>query len=160
MLSHIKSRVEFDVYGPIEDEGYWTLCTTLAQALPANVQFEYRGVLDSSQVVATLQGYDAMLLPTKGENFGHVIIEALLASCPVIVSDQTPWNSLAERGAGWVASLDRPHEFVAAIEELATLSESAYRQKCKAARLYALNVVAYATAKESNRALFEFERSS
>ena len=43
---------------------------------------------------------------TSGENFGHAIIEALACGCPVIISDQTPWNDLESFGAGWVIPLD------------------------------------------------------
>ena len=35
-----------------------------------------------------------MFLPSKGENFGHIIMESLAASTPVIISDLTPWKDL------------------------------------------------------------------
>ena len=37
---------------------------------------------------------DFLILPTKGENFGHVIAESLSASLPVIISQNTPWRNL------------------------------------------------------------------
>ena len=36
------------------------------------------------------QEYDLLFLPTKGENFGHVILESMSAGTPVLISDTTP----------------------------------------------------------------------
>ena len=41
------------------------------------------------------------VLPSKSENFGVTVAEALAAGTPVIASDRTPWRGLADRGAGW-----------------------------------------------------------
>jgi glycosyltransferase involved in cell wall biosynthesis len=38
--------------------------------------------------------YDFFVLPTIGENFGYVFLEALAAGCPLITSDRTPWTTL------------------------------------------------------------------
>jgi glycosyltransferase involved in cell wall biosynthesis len=46
-----------------------------------------------------------MVLPTYNENFGYVILEALLAGCPVILSDQPPWRDLEARQVGWTIPL-------------------------------------------------------
>src|SRR3546814_17574361 len=35
-----------------------------------------------------------------GENYGHVIAEALEAGLRLLISDQTPWRGLAEAGVG------------------------------------------------------------
>ena len=43
---------------------------------------------------------DLFFLPTRGENFGHVIAEALSVGTPVLISDQTPWRKLAAVGLG------------------------------------------------------------
>ncbi|TBR19257.1 MAG: hypothetical protein EPO57_04095 [Chitinophagaceae bacterium] len=37
-----------------------------------------------------------------GENFGNAILESLNYGRPVILSDKTPWNEVAEFGSGWV----------------------------------------------------------
>jgi glycosyltransferase involved in cell wall biosynthesis len=64
------------------------------------VQVKYRGELAPSEVRATFSNYDAFILPTLGENFGHVIAESLSASCPVVCSDKTTWTRVLERGGG------------------------------------------------------------
>lgn len=41
------------------------------------------------------------VLPTRDENFGIVVAEALAAETPVICSDGAPWSGLVDHGAGW-----------------------------------------------------------
>lgn len=41
------------------------------------------------------------VLPTQSENFGNAIAEALAHGLPVITTTGTPWECLAEEGAGW-----------------------------------------------------------
>ena len=38
--------------------------------------------------------------------------------CPVILSDQTPWNDVHAHGAGWAIPLDRSGEFTEAIRQV------------------------------------------
>ena len=57
---------------------------------------------------------DLFFFPAHGENYGHVIAEAMAAGCPVLISDQTAWRNLEEKGAGWDLPLDAPGRFRAA----------------------------------------------
>ena len=41
------------------------------------------------------------VLPSRSENFGVTVAEALAAGTPVITTFQTPWRELVDRGAGW-----------------------------------------------------------
>ena len=78
--------IQFDIYGNIEDKEYWELCKIELEKLPINVKWQYRGECDSNKVVETFANYDIFLFPTLGENFGHVISEALLAGCIPVIS--------------------------------------------------------------------------
>src|ERR1019366_6035225 len=101
MLDGVLGDVSFDIYGPAEDAVYWSECQKLISALPANVRVEYQGQIEHEKIGPVFAEHDLFLFPTLGENFGHVICEALLAGCPVLISDQTPWRDLEKRGAGW-----------------------------------------------------------
>ncbi|TDB72531.1 glycosyltransferase family 4 protein [Micromonospora sp. KC721] len=116
-LAVVRRPVTLDVYGPIEDPAYWRRCEALITALPPGVRVDYRGVLPPGQVPAALAEHDALVLPTLGENFGHVVAESLAVACPVLCSDRTPWTPVLTAGGGavvseftaaaWAAEIDR-----------------------------------------------------
>jgi glycosyltransferase involved in cell wall biosynthesis len=101
-LGNVSGAVEFDIYGPLEDTGYWSKCQSLIARLPHTVRVRYRGELLHADVPRTFSHYDAFVFPTLGENFGHVIAESLSVSCPVVCSDETPWSPVLESGGGIV----------------------------------------------------------
>lgn len=116
VLSHIRQPCRFDIYGPQEDPLYWQECEKRIAALPSHITVTYKGNLPHDKVTEVLGEYSAFLFPTYGENFGHVIFEALAAGCPVIVSDQTPWQDLEECEVGWVKPLADQAGFIQVIE--------------------------------------------
>jgi glycosyltransferase involved in cell wall biosynthesis len=62
------------------------------------------------------------VFPTLGENFGHVIAESLSASCPVICSDQTPWNDVLAAGGGTVLRDGVAAELGAELDRIAVMT--------------------------------------
>jgi glycosyltransferase involved in cell wall biosynthesis len=123
-LGKVQGRVRFSVYGPIEDPGYWAACRRLVERLPVNVTVEYRGVVAPSDVGEVLAAHHVFFLPTRAESFGHAISESLLAGCPVLISDQTPWHDLEARHAGWDLPLGEPERFTAAIERCVAMASA------------------------------------
>lgn len=135
-LLEVKAPVRFVVFGTREDEAYWNECVEIVDRLPANVIFEYRGFVRPDEVAANLAQADLFFFPTLGENYGHVIHEALCAGLPVILSDQTPWAAVAERKVGWVFPLDKTEPYVAAIESYWQLSLEERLAMARRAREY------------------------
>jgi glycosyltransferase involved in cell wall biosynthesis len=123
VLSAIEGDVEFDIYGPIEDRGYWRRCQRLVRT---GMQVRYCGALPREAVVPTFARYHAFLFPTRGESFGQVVFESLTAGCPVVISDRTPWTRLAARKAGWDLALGRPSDFAACIEAIRRMDDEAF----------------------------------
>lgn len=119
ILRDVAVPVRFDIHGPIEDEAYWKRCQEIARTLPDTVCVTYRGSIPHTDVPATLACHDLFFLPSRGENFGHAIFEALSAGTPVLISDQTPWRGLAERGVGWDLCLEGRAAFGRAVFESA-----------------------------------------
>ena len=127
MLAMTRMPMSLDIYGNQESADYWKQCERLMQGLPPHVTVIYHGNVLPEQVIQVMASYDLFFLPTLGENFGHVILEALLAGCPVLISDRTPWRRLQEKRAGYEFSLDRPEAFVEALEKFAAMDDRSFQ---------------------------------
>jgi glycosyltransferase involved in cell wall biosynthesis len=154
VLARVKGIVQLSVYGPTEDAAYWARCIGLARDLSAGVGMEYCGELKAEEVSGAFARHDLFAFPTHGENFGHVIFEALRAGTPVLLSDQTPWkpdlsDALAaiplESVEGWASALHEALERGPAQQQTARL----------AAREYARRYVAETDTDGQNIRMFE-----
>ena len=121
LLRDVRQPVRLDLYGPKEDVAYWQACEAIIRELPPIHTVQYRGVAEHRDVRAIFSNYHLLLFPTQNENFGHVILEALTAGCPVLTSDRTPWPNLEAEGAGWSIPLSNPAGFRAVIERCAAM---------------------------------------
>jgi len=126
ILKSVEATVKFDIYGPLEDHDYWNRCQAIIAELPANISVQYRGAVANSKVGDVFLQHDLLFFPTFSESFGHVILEALLAGCPVLISDQTPWQDLEVRNAGWVVPLDEPVIFKNILQRVARMDTDEY----------------------------------
>lgn len=154
VLSGVDRPVSFDVYGAIEDRAYFETCRRLAQAMPAQVSVRFHGAIAHEAVPACLAAHDLMFLPSRGENFGHVIFEAMSAGLPVLISDRTPWRGLVEAGVGWDIPLSDPDGFRAAIAEQADADEATLRARRAKARAHAAAVADDRQTLANNLGLF------
>lgn len=128
-LEQVRSVVEFTIYGPAEDEAYWKVCKAKLEKLPDNIRWRYEGDVPSEAVQEKLQRHEVFLFPTKGENYGHVIFEALSVGCIPVISDQTPWSVIAEKNAGCVLPLsDEMTGFAQVIDRLSEMGIEPRRQ--------------------------------
>jgi len=153
LLRSLKGAVEFDIYGPVIDGAYWRDCQKLIAAMPANVTVAYRGPVGHEAVQAALSAHHFFFMPTANENFGHAIVEALLAGCPLVTSDQTPWRGLAKRGAGWDLALDAPDEWRRVLQACVDMDAPAYERASRSARSLGQQIASTDTDRE-NRELF------
>lgn len=140
ILKEAKSNIKFTIYGPVHVQEYWEECKQELRNLPNNVKWEWKGNLDSENVVETLKLYDVFLFPTLGENFGHVIQEALSAGCPCIISNQTPWQDFESKGVGYVFPLDGKNDFVNAVDRYAIMTQEDFQRVSERAHKYAIDV--------------------
>lgn len=137
VMAAVKARVRLTIIGSAEDKAFWQTCQDRIARLPYNITVDYPGELPNDQLPAIIACHHIFALPTRGENFGHAIFEALVLGKPVLISDQTPWRDLQRSGAGWDLPLDDPQGFVRAIEEIAGLDQDVYAGRSKAARRFA-----------------------
>lgn len=140
ILQKVKSDIKFTLYGPDINKDYWNSCKKELNKLPDNVKWEWKGNLDSEKVVETLEKQDVFLFPTRGENFGHVIQEALSAGCPCIISDKTPWRDFEAKGVGYIFSLEDEELFVDAIENYAAMESVEFQRVSERVHQYAIHI--------------------
>ena len=123
------SMIDLDIFGPVEDISYWSDCEAVIDILPRNISVNFRGAVESSKVLKTIAKYDLYVLLTEGENFGHTIYEALSASVPILISDQTPWRQLQSKSAGWDLPLSDNKGLICALEEAVSWNSSQIKEQ-------------------------------
>ncbi len=140
ILKMVKCNIQLNIYGPIEDEYYWSQCKSQINKLPDNVSVSYLGELNPTDVASTFAIHHVFIFPTHGENFGHVIFESLSAGTPVMISDNTPWIG-DDKNAVTVIPNDMVDTWRDELEKFAKLSESAYQDRRFAAFQYVKNYI-------------------
>jgi glycosyltransferase involved in cell wall biosynthesis len=134
-------ELQVDLYGQIYNQEYWQSCLAVIEQLPSNINVTHKGIVDAEEIPELLKNYHAVFLPSRGENFGHVILESFMAGRPVVISDQTPWRNLEEKQAGWDLPLDSKAAFAETIIQLAAMDQGEYDQWCKGAAYVARTFV-------------------
>lgn len=126
----------FDVYGIMEDEEYFRECEKILKSLSNNVNYCYKGEVDPEKVLEILSGYDVFLFPTLGENYGHVIAEAMAAGTVPVISDETPWLDLEKHNAGYALKLNNLNAFKDVLTSLAKEDEESFRLRVDCCKDY------------------------
>jgi len=126
LLGSLDGEIDFQIYGPIEDKNYWTKCQKAINELPSNIKVTYNGLINHEEIVEMFNRHHVFLFPTLGENFGHVISEALIGGCPVIISDQTPWRGLEEFQVGWDIALENESKFISVLQQCLNMDQGDY----------------------------------
>lgn len=148
------TTIQLTIIGSLEDEPYWEKCRTIIAELPATVQVDYAGEIANHALPAITARHHIFVSPTRGENFGHAIFEALTLGKPVLISDQTPWRGLQAVKAGWDLPLDSPGRFREAIEEAGAFDQTAYEKWSRSTRQYVQNYINHLNLKEEYQKLF------
>ncbi|PEZ03466.1 glycosyl transferase family 1 [Bacillus sp. AFS018417] len=125
-LKDIDGKIEFNIYGPLEDKVYWSECERVIKDLSENIRVSYKGIVNRDRIMDVFRENHVFLFPTLGENFGHVISEALVGGCPLIISDQTPWRKLEELEVGWDISLKDEKRFIEVLQHCVDLDNKEY----------------------------------
>jgi len=154
MLLTVKGTVVFNIYGPVEDRRYWAECKRIMSSLPENVVAQYCGEVVHERVGITMSSHHILFLPTLGENFGHVILEAVSVGCPVLISDQTPWRYLEEKGVGWDLPLTNAEGFKEVLQRCVNMDHQEYVSVSEKAREYGRRMFENGDVIEKNRQLF------
>ncbi|MCC8015625.1 MAG: glycosyltransferase [Eubacterium sp.] len=148
IISNIKSNIIFDIYGPIEDEEYWSVCKELIEKMPENIDARYCGLLEHEEVMNTFRKYHLFFFPTFSENYGHVIVESLLSGCPVLTSDQVPWTDMQSYGCGFSFPLDARKDFINAVDVVSGWTQSEFNEAVSKCSEYTNDKIDFVKLKE------------
>jgi glycosyltransferase involved in cell wall biosynthesis len=147
-------HLHFDVYGEVEDAGYWEKARQIITHLPRNISVKEHGALPHIQVTEALEAHHIFVLPSKAENYGHAIFESWSASRPCLISDKTPWHHLKRQLTGWDLSLDSDQPRLNALIEAAYWDQAAFDSWCRNSREFAENHVEQFNLKQAYIKLF------
>ncbi len=136
-LQTVTAAVNWHIYGPVKDAAYWEECLAETKKLPANIRVHYHGECNPADLNEALQRFQLFIMPSKSENFGHAILEALSAGRPVITTDTTPFKQLQQEGAGYSISLQQPQQLAEAITFFAAMDAEKFAEAGKKATAYA-----------------------
>jgi glycosyltransferase involved in cell wall biosynthesis len=124
----VEGNIQYDIYGSAEDAVYIKECEAIIKKMPSNIKVNFKGELSFEEVQNAIRNYHFLFLPTLNENFGHSIVESLRSACPVIISDQTPWNEVNKNNCGYAISLNKKEEFKSAIIKALQMNDSVYKE--------------------------------
>ena len=131
LINRSNTHMTLDIYGPVKDAAYWKKCE--AAIAGSNEKVKYMGVIKPEQIQDTFSKYDASVLLTKGENFGHALYESLSAGRPIITSYFTPWNELEQKKAGWNLDINDNDSCLQKLETICNMNNDTFNSYCTGA---------------------------
>lgn len=126
-LQSVKARIEWTIFGPVKDALYWKKCEESISKLPAHIKVTWRGENPPHFLSKAMSSFQLFIMPSKSENFGHAIVEALSAGKPVITTTTTPFTNLQQQQCGYSIHPDQlQEELVKSIEMFAAMNAEAF----------------------------------
>ena len=126
-----EGEIIFDLYGSIYDKSFWEECLEIIKNLPKNIIVNYCDTIESNKVLETFSKYHFSFMPSAGENFGHSLLESMIAGTPIITSQNTPWRNLEQKNAGWDIELENKEMFSEIIQKCIDLQDFEYFEMSK-----------------------------
>ena len=153
IMGSVQTPCRFVIAGQPEDDEYWANCQKQLAELPRHIGVDVRGPYSPDESSELMDQATVLLLPTKGENFGQVIAEALSRGCPVAIPPTTPWPDYVGTDLGCVDS--DPDSLARFVTEL--LTEPIHRREFRRARTLDAYRAWFATSEASDLYVDVFE---
>ena len=151
-IKGIKGSVQLDIVGSIYNKEYWQKCEQEISTSGKNIEIKYSGTKAPNEISKLLGAYHFLYLPTRGENFGHAILESLLHDRPVITSEFTPWTDINNK-AGFIADIGSIESTEKLIQRIVDINDDNYNELCKSLKLYTQKYVQNNNGLKENRIL-------
>ena len=154
-LQKSSASVQWHIYGPVKDAVYWKECEQFIHKLPKNITVVYHGELSPADLTKAMEQFQLFIMPSKSENFGHALLEALSAGKPVITTNTTPFKNLQTVKAGYTADVNQlSEELSVAISLFAAMNETEFGEHSKAAAAFATTFVDTKLIRQQYQTLF------
>jgi glycosyltransferase involved in cell wall biosynthesis len=154
-LTQVSSTVIWHIYGPVKDDAYWKECEQTIAQLPPTVKIQYHGELPPSELATAMKQIQLFIMPSKSENFGHALLEALSAGKPVITTNTTPFKDLKASTAGYTVQIDKLDEQLPeTLRFFASMNHTQFESYAQGAAAFARGFVNIATTKQQYQTLF------
>ena len=101
---------------------------------------------------------DVFIIPSKSENFGLVIAEAMSYGLPVIVSEETPWHVVKKNNYGWVVSLNQD-DIYSAISAANSLNKNDLKNMGQLGRIYIKDYFSWNVLSKDYLAFYDWVRN-
>lgn len=105
------------------EPGYCARLEEQVRRLGLGDEVSFVGHLEGSAKWAQYRASELFVLPSRSENFGLVVAEALAAETPVIATEAAPWRAVAELGCGWSVPVS-VEGIAAALEQALALTDA------------------------------------
>tara|TARA_B100001093_G_scaffold132296_1_gene124843 strand:- start:6464 stop:7624 length:1161 start_codon:yes stop_codon:yes gene_type:complete len=148
-LSFVDIPIKLDIKGIKENLNYSNQCELIKNKLPKNIEINFGDKVKQDEVKKLFKNYDLYVLPTRGENFGHIIFEAISNGLPAMISDKTLWKPDSDGGLEVVPLVE--NKWANAITRFAKLNYSTLYKKRQAALNYAQKYNSNNNAFEKNK---------
>ena len=119
----------------------------------SSIKIQMHGHKAQDELRAFYEKAHLFFLPSRGENYGHAIAEALSYGTPVVISDCTPWKNLEEEFAGKASSLNST-TLAECLDFFVNLDPMEYHTWSQGASNYASQHVNSPTILAQNKSLF------
>ncbi len=97
-----------DIYGPVSDENYLkNVKLKINQFNLNNFVKIYKAEHNLEKKTNIFKDSDCFILPSKSENFGISIGEALAHGLPVLTTTDTPWQQIKNYNAGVIYDVSK-----------------------------------------------------
>ena len=96
-------KFNLSIYGEVSDFKYFDLLKTKIKRFQ---NIKYKGSLYKNKI-QRLSVYDIFIFPSKSENFGLVILEALASGLYLILNNNLPWQHLSKKGFATLINFEK-----------------------------------------------------
>lgn len=102
----------------------------------------FHGPVHGAEKWTTYAAADLLVLPTRSENFGMVVAEALACATPAVVTKGAPWESIEREGCGWWVDVDA-HALARALLDATALERNDLADMGRRGRAYVARTFAW-----------------